>query len=141
MNKKALGPKIKIIPSESGDGDGASGGVSASGSLLSKPLKVSRPRVEPLPPRNTAFISVESLQKKPKVAETKKISENKEEKMSEGALASMVPTATAPTAAAVDDAPAAGVKSWEDWLAPLGSTEKKQQQQGGGSSKKKARRR
>lgn len=139
MNKKTLGPRITIIPSESGDG--VSGGISASCSLDGV-LKVSRPRVEPLPPRNTAFISVESLQKKSKLEETKKISEEEGEEKSGSALASLAPMTTANIAAVVDDVPApAGVKSWEDWLAPLGSTEKKQQLQGGGSSKKKARRR
>lgn len=140
QNKKGGGPKIIIIPDDNNDG-GSGGGARSlkqsvgAGSSAGPSIKVSKPQLERIPPRTTAFISVESLQKRPRIEEGKE-----EEKK-----AAVKVVGPPPAAAAIAKATTASTnfKSWEDWLAPLGSNEKKQQQQPkfGSNSKKKTRRR
>jgi len=126
-NKKRGGPRITIIP----DGNDDTGGYGdknlkqsiGANSSAGPSIKVSKPCLKPLPPRTTAFISVESLHKK------LKIEENEEKAAAaETGDASVVPSLLPPAAAATATA-SNNFKSWEEWLAPLGSNEKKQQQQ------------
>ncbi len=140
--KKMSGPRITIIPDDDGS-DGGGGGSGGNGGNILKSKKVGR-RLEPLPPRTTAFISVESLQKKPKVEE-KKI----EDASAAGAVSIPQPAALTTTTAPPPAGNTTEIKSWEDWLAPIGGSDKKkpqhQQQQigssGSGKKKKKNRRR
>jgi len=140
--KKGGGPRITIIPDDTNNdaGGNCTGDLKQSmraGLSTGPSIKASKPRLEPLPPRNTAFINVGSLHKKPKI-------EEKEKKAAETGDASVLPSLPPPAAATTAPATASdNVKSWEEWLAPLGSNEKKQEQQPkfGSRGKNKAKRR